>query len=308
MPIKTACPRCAKAYNLADSLSGKQVRCKSCDTPFYVNGGEEEEAFACELADEESPRKRSRPSARDERDDEDGRPRRRKKDQDEEEAEAPRSRKKRKSKSSMGLVIGLVAGGGGLLLIILIVALVLILGGSSFSVENFKKIRAGMTEQEVIALVGRPDQTLDMGGFGIKSKSLIWRNRHGDFTVSMLNGKVLTAVSVGKNGNMGINMGGGDFPQVNFPNNPMPGMQKQDWNKLQIGMTEQQVIALFGQPANNQTLEGIHVIHANVTQQEVMGPNGRTKPVKKFTYFGGIGDSPFVYVTFVDGKVFKIKK
>jgi len=201
----------------------------------------------------------------------------------------------------------------GLLLIIgIVVTLVLVMGGSKFSAENFKKIKPGMTEKEVLDLVGKPDQTLDMGMFGIANKSMIWRNSQGEFTVSMLNGKVLAAISAGKGGNMGINMGGGDvppinFPQINFPNNPPPNpfgnQAKVDWNKLQIGMTEAQVIAQFGQPAQNHTFEGIHVIHANVTQQEVMG-----KPVKKFVYFKGFGEMGFVDVTFVDGKVFKFKK
>jgi predicted Zn finger-like uncharacterized protein len=90
----------------------------------------------------------------------------------------------------------------------------------------------------------------------------------------------------------------------------MPGMPPAgaDWNKLQIGWTEQQVIAMFGPPSSSLDYEGIHVIHANVTQDEVRGPDGRTRPVRKLTYFKGMGEVGFVFVTLVDGKVYKVKK
>ena len=55
-------------------------------------------------------------------------------------------------------------------------------------------------------------------------------------------------------------------------------------------------------------LEGIHVIHANVTVEEVTGPNGKTKPVKKLVYFKGDGQVGFVDITLVDGKVYKFKQ
>ena len=36
MPIQTACPKCKKAYNLADNFLGKTVKCQACATPFMV--------------------------------------------------------------------------------------------------------------------------------------------------------------------------------------------------------------------------------------------------------------------------------
>jgi hypothetical protein len=103
----------------------------------------------------------------------------------------------------------------------------------------------------------------------------------------------------------------------NFPVPPNPGNvgglrgmppAGADWNKLRIGMTEQEVVAMFGPPAHSWDYEGIHVIHANVTPDEVRGPDGKTRPVRKLHYFKGMGQMGFVDVTLVDGKVFKVKK
>jgi hypothetical protein len=78
--------------------------------------------------------------------------------------------------------------------------------------------------------------------------------------------------------------------------------------KLRIGMTEQEVVAEFGPPAMSNSYEGIHVIHANVTEAEVRGPNGKTRPVKKLTYFKPLGQMGFIEITLVDGKVYKFNK
>jgi hypothetical protein len=93
--------------------------------------------------------------------------------------------------------------------------------------------------------------------------------------------------------------------EANFPGMPPANA---DWNQLQRGMTPEQVIALFGDPAQDNTYDGPHVIHANVTQQEVTGPDGKQKPVRHMLYFKGFGKLGFVEITFVDGKVYKFKK
>src|SRR5262245_52375533 len=36
MPVKTACPACHAPYTLADSVRGKNVRCKQCQEVFAV--------------------------------------------------------------------------------------------------------------------------------------------------------------------------------------------------------------------------------------------------------------------------------
>jgi hypothetical protein len=94
------------------------------------------------------------------------------------------------------------------------------------------------------------------------------------------------------------------IPKQDFPGQPANA----NWNNLKIGMTEQQVVNLFGPPAQSMDLEGIHVIHANVTEAEVKGPNGKTRPVKKLVYFKGFGEVGFMNITLVDGKVYKITK
>ncbi|HYT89463.1 MAG TPA: hypothetical protein VEL76_12225 [Gemmataceae bacterium] len=51
MAISTACPHCGNAYHLADTLLGKQVRCKNCQKAFLVQPTAEPEVTA-EAADE----------------------------------------------------------------------------------------------------------------------------------------------------------------------------------------------------------------------------------------------------------------
>ncbi len=230
MSIQTACPNCEKAYKLADAMVGKQVRCKSCGDPFFVEDPNAEEP---EEREEDRPRQRSTTPSRDDRDDrddEDDRPARksRRREDEDEEDDAPRPRKKRKQKSNLGLVIGLAAGGGALLLVGIIVTVVLLLGSSKFTVENFNKVQAGMSEREVIDLLGAPTQTVDAGAMGIATKSLIWRNRHGEFVVTLMNGQVFAAIGVEGQGNGGLNLGGNDFPRnmggaPNMGGNPRPG-------------------------------------------------------------------------------------
>src|SRR4051812_20535172 len=50
MPIRVTCPHCQGAYNLADEVRGKKVRCKSCKEIF--------------TAEEEAPAPRETPSER----------------------------------------------------------------------------------------------------------------------------------------------------------------------------------------------------------------------------------------------------
>jgi predicted Zn finger-like uncharacterized protein len=44
MPIQMVCPTCGRAYNLADSLKGKRVRCSTCSQTFVAEAPKVEEA------------------------------------------------------------------------------------------------------------------------------------------------------------------------------------------------------------------------------------------------------------------------
>lgn len=290
MPIKTSCPACNKVYTLDEAYAGKQVRCKSCGSPFWVKerdkpaNHEEEEIPTAEVVGE--PRRRSSAVAvkarRLDRDEDDDRPRGRSRDwddddddEDEDEDDRPRPRRKRRSGPSTGLVIGLIAGGFCLLLSLGVAVAIFSLrsvsmggAGAAPAVANLPAIANPpinpIVQPEPPAFLPRP------------------RNRG-------MNAPPVNA---------------GDQPPAGFP----APLGKPTWSQLQIGMTEQQVIDRFGQPLQSRSLEGIDVIHANVTQDEVMGPDGKTRPVKWFRYLKGSGEAGFVDVTFVDGKVFKVKK
>ena len=100
-----------------------------------------------------------------------------------------------------------------------------------------------------------------------------------------------------------------NFP-VNNDDFRMPGMPpaNADWNQLQKGMTFEQVVAIFGEPSQDHTFQGAEVVHAGLTQQEVTGPDGRQKPVRKLLYFKGQWQPGFVDVILVDGRVYKVNK
>jgi predicted Zn finger-like uncharacterized protein len=227
MPIQTACPECQKSYTLADRQAGKKVRCQGCAAVFVVPGPGADP----EPADEDDDRVRTRTVAgqrtaprrpRDDHD-EDGeteRSARRRKpsreDYDDEDDYEDRRRPVRK-KGGVPLWVWLV-GGGGVFVLLLIggVILFVALRGPSITKENYQKIKPGMTEAEVVAILGKPTEELDPGslfdnfnkGFGkdfakdfnkdlgqfpkgLLGKTLIWR-RGGDHIAVTLdgNGKV----------------------------------------------------------------------------------------------------------------------
>jgi predicted Zn finger-like uncharacterized protein len=159
MAIKTSCPNCSQSYTLADTQLGKKVRCKNCSEAFTVREGKP-------------------PRLRDEDDD---RP-------------APRPKKKG------GVPTGLLIGGIAALLLLLVC-----LGGagaivwwatgalrSTVTEENYAKLKMGMSEAEVKAVLGEP--TEGQGGAqvaGLGMKSLAWRNGPNQIVVTFLNGKVV---------------------------------------------------------------------------------------------------------------------
>jgi hypothetical protein len=87
------------------------------------------------------------------------------------------------------------AGGGGLLLVVAVVlVLVFALGGSGkVTQENYAKLKPGMTESEVVAILGRPTETLDgvtLGFGGSSGKTMVWKDGLNSITVIFANGKV----------------------------------------------------------------------------------------------------------------------
>jgi len=99
------------------------------------------------------------------------------------------------------------------------------------------------------------------------------------------------------------------FPNIpNFPANPMNPQagSKPEWNRIQVGMTEQEVQTICGKPVFTEDVQPSQVGLFGLTAQEITRPNGQTKPVRKLTYVDP--GKAFLDVILVDGRVSKIKK
>jgi predicted Zn finger-like uncharacterized protein len=232
MAIETSCPNCGKEYSLADAQLGKTVRCKGCEDTFVVEpprrarrGRDEDDEdrrdsrprsgrWRDDDEDDDAPR-RSRRRRDDDEDDDAPRRSRRRRDDDEDD-DAPRgSRQRAGAGSYLPLILGI--GGGVALLAVVLVAVVLLMGGfgSRVTRENFDKVRAGMTEAELTAILGTPRDALKdaqdrldaIGGiagglFGKKlpdfpknalnMKALEWRNGNDVIFATMRDGKAVS--------------------------------------------------------------------------------------------------------------------
>lgn len=71
-----------------------------------------------------------------------------------------------------------------------LLAALLIAGCSRVSEENFFKIRDGMSEEEVIAVLGPPTESNSVTLLGISGTSARWVGRNAVISVRFVNGKV----------------------------------------------------------------------------------------------------------------------
>lgn len=109
MSITTTCPGCSTSYDLADTLRGKKVRCKSCSEVFVVRG---KTSAPNRDEDEERIQSSPRPAKRVARDEE------------YEDTERPQPRRRRRKEQGNPALVPLLIAGG-----IVGVVLVLVLGG-----------------------------------------------------------------------------------------------------------------------------------------------------------------------------------
>jgi predicted Zn finger-like uncharacterized protein len=108
MAITTTCPGCNASYQLADSMLGKKVRCKSCSEVFAVRS---KTRVPDRDEDEERIQASPRPARRVVRDEED------------EDEERPQPRRRPRKKSGNSSLVPLIIGGcvaGGVLILALI--------------------------------------------------------------------------------------------------------------------------------------------------------------------------------------------
>ena len=62
--------------------------------------------------------------------------------------------------------------------------------GSKISAENFERIQNGMTQKEVIAVLGEPTETSNVNIAGVSGGMATWKDGNTVISVQFLNGKV----------------------------------------------------------------------------------------------------------------------
>jgi hypothetical protein len=62
--------------------------------------------------------------------------------------------------------------------------------GSKINEENFARIEDGMTEQQVIDLLGTPTESSSMGALGVSGSAAVWMDGEARISVQFVNGKV----------------------------------------------------------------------------------------------------------------------
>jgi hypothetical protein len=224
MSIKVSCPHCDREYTLPDSKEGKTLRCKGCQETFVARRGRARQ-------DEDDRPRRARKSAADED------------ENDRSEEERPR-RKKR------GVPMWLwLAGGGGVIVAATVVILVVVLGGGSggnITNENLQKIKNGMLEADVRAILGAPsyavnDPTNPTGKLNPEevkfraNKTLVWQSGSNRIHVDFFEGRVTGALW--------------NPPLPGEPGGaPVAGLSEANFKRLRRNMPEVEVRQILGIP------------------------------------------------------------
>lgn len=75
-------------------------------------------------------------------------------------------------------------------LAIVLAALLFAACGSKVSAENFERISTGMTQKEVVALLGEPAETSAVSIAGLSGGMATWRDGNTEISVQFVNDKV----------------------------------------------------------------------------------------------------------------------
>lgn len=75
-------------------------------------------------------------------------------------------------------------------LAIVLAATLLAACGSKVSAENFERIQTGMTQKEVVAILGEPTETSAVSIAGLSGGMATWRDGNTEISVQFLNDKV----------------------------------------------------------------------------------------------------------------------
>lgn len=264
MSITIACPHCGRAETLADTQEGHTVRCKGCDEKFVV-----EKLRRQRSANEDEDDRPGKRSARAREEDEEGQRPRRRTSPARGEEDRPR---RRRAKRGVPLWAWL-AGGGSLLLLIVVVVVVVggrkgdpggtgggnkgdLSGGGVLTLENFRKLKRGMSQAEVRAIFGAPQDTAggpDLPGWVEGPMIRPTRALGMHFKNGKLDSAQLSRVTYRDSGNnnyieealgvlneQGVLSTGGDSSKLNEAN----------IDRIKRGMTEAEVLAILGPPTD----------------------------------------------------------
>jgi hypothetical protein len=70
-------------------------------------------------------------------------------------------------------------------------SLLLVGCGSKISQSNFEKVQNDMTQEQVVAILGKPTESSSGGFAGVSGGSMSWKDKNGEISVQLLNGKVI---------------------------------------------------------------------------------------------------------------------
>jgi hypothetical protein len=73
---------------------------------------------------------------------------------------------------------------------LILATLLLAACGAKISAENFERIQDGMTQKEVIAILGEPTETSSVNIAGVSGGMATWKDGSTAISVQFLNGKV----------------------------------------------------------------------------------------------------------------------
>ncbi len=189
MSIQTVCPQCDRPYTLADQMAGKMIRCKGCASTFRVETEEaRRDREAAPLAEEHDPEEL---------------------DDLEDVAAATSQRRGRKTSKKAaptskkkGRPLWPLALGGGVAVMFL--ALIGCCGVGGFYYLNhfvdpnineagYDRLRNGMTEDQVNAILGPPKKSTNQIWTGIGPKIIVaeWTKKDNTIAVEYNDGQAV---------------------------------------------------------------------------------------------------------------------
>ena len=189
MPMVFACPSCDRKLKTPDDAEGRRIRCPACSSTLVVTEAglslAETAPRRAAAAPAAAPRAARRP-----RPDEDEPPRRARRRDEEDDYADERPARRRLRARVRGIPLWVWLASGGVTVAALVVILILVLGGGG----GFGKIKDGMSEKEVVDILGKPNAERKFGD----TKTLHWEKGDDLIVVVFKDDKVKEKKKVSK--------------------------------------------------------------------------------------------------------------